>query len=140
VTATAGGLKLIAGAGLEPLPGREDCCHHCVDVPRLQRCRLQCRLPLKLQAPSGLTRLAPRSTTHDPERKPPSSLFGALDIENVQHRAVWHSVTRTSSDCFRQEAFKLRKIDHLRSNILEVTSRDLFDFAAGGCSGRPETE
>jgi hypothetical protein len=48
------------------------------------------------------------------------SLFGSPYIENVQHRAFRHSVTRAPGDGFCQEAFKFGEIGHPFPDFLEV--------------------
>jgi hypothetical protein len=56
--------------------------------------------------------------------------FGAFNTENVQHGALWHAGARTSCNGLRREPFKLSEIGHFCLDVLEVVSRNLFDFGA----------
>jgi hypothetical protein len=59
-------------------------------------------------------------------------LFGALYIENIQHRAVLRRLARASSHCPCQDTFKFFQVGELGSDVFEMMRGNLADFAARG--------
>jgi hypothetical protein len=58
--------------------------------------------------------------------------ISALDIENIQHRAIRCRVARASGHRLCQQAFKLLEVAELGPNVSEMMRGNLADFAARG--------
>jgi hypothetical protein len=68
------------------------------------------------------------------------SLFGVLDVKNIQHGAVRCRGARALRDGFRQQTLQLAKIANFCADIMEVMRGNLPHLTAGGLSGPAEPQ
>src|SRR5712672_1296799 len=66
--------------------------------------------------------------------------FGAPDIENIQHGAIWRRLAGASGDCLREQAFKLPQVVEPGPDVFEMMRRDLTNLATRRFVGSAEPD